>query len=551
MARERRRALRRDRHEFGVEADGESRSTTSLASDESALLMRHVAALPERERLVVHAYYFEEQNSDSQSVIREDLSGYQNTRFGLEPIDDEISILNLTANMETSWVDLVYSFSSYDRDLFYRFNIDVNLFSANPTNGGAALIQPQDVDTDVHELRFVSNADGPLKWTTGIFLSERNTFGLSEVYYRNESGDLINLSGGPGSEGDPASIAFRRSVDQKQTERAIYGEVSYDFTDNTTLTFGARIFEFENDDGGAALVSPVGIPANAPFIGASSEHDGEVFKLKLSHNILDDSVVYLNWSQGFRAGGANVEALTSGFPIADTPETFEPDTVDNYEIGFRGALMDGRLTLATALFYLDWQDMFVDLERNDLLGNIEFRANAGEAEITGLEFETEVLLAEDFKVSASFTVIDGELASDVRQFGDSAGALAGDTLPFQPDMTFNLSAEYGWAMANLRSYIWAGYRYVGESSTDFHPFVIDSNGPTTTPNPEYTEVGDYGILSLRYGLEGDDWNGAFYIDNATDERECTFIRITGLRPPPGNCFVERPLTAGIRFSKDF
>jgi len=506
---------------------------------------------------ILATYYYEDFQSGSRAIVQTDLGDLETRNPGTTGSDDETSIFNITANLTTSWADAMYSYSNFKRDLLYRYPIAVDLFEGlAPENfAGQLLIQPQDVDMDTHEVRFTSNGDGPFNWTVGAFYSERDTFGESDVYNLDASGSLIFPDGSPGArEDDISSLLFRRYVDQTQTESALYGEVSYDFDDRTSLTFGTRVFDFENRDGGQPTVlSGAAFPGNPPFVETDTDFSGEVFKLSLSREIFEDSVIYATWSQGYRAGGSNVEVSTSGFDPGDTPLTFKPDTVDNYEIGFRGSLNDGRMTVAAAAFYLDWTDLFVDQVRNDLPGpgNIEFRANAGEAEITGVEIEVEALLAQDFRISAGTTILEAELASNVRTFGDSVGALQGDSLPFVPEFTANLTLEYGWQLGELRAYAWGAYRYTGATTGDFNPFVIGNGQQTDTPNIQYTEFGEYGILSLRLGVEGTDWTGALFVDNATDERECAYTRRDNIRPQPGNCFIEMPRSIGLRLSKTF
>lgn len=510
---------------------------------------------------LIATYIKEEGDAGARAIVQTDLDDLQTRNPGAtDTIQDDVEIFNLTVNYETDWADLVYSYSSFERDLFYRYSIVVDLIGINPPNfGGSLLIQPQDVSTDVHEIRLVSNTDSNLQWTVGGFSSERDTFGLSDLINLDMAGNLIfpDAIGSPGAiENDIASLSFRRSVDQTQEEKAIFGEVSYDFNDRTTLTAGARFFEFDNRDGGQPLVL-FGAPRNLPYREATSSHDGDVFKLKLSHEVLDDSVVYASWSQGFRAGGSNLELAVSGFDPLDTPLSFEPDLADNYELGFRGALNDGRMTVAAAAFKIDWTDLFVNLERNDLGPNrdqnIEFRANAGAAEITGFELEIESLVTENLTLSGGLTVVSGELDSDIQTFGDSRGSLAGDDLPFIPDYTFNLTAEYTWNLkSGLEAYAWGGYRYTGTTYGDFSPFVIGADGqPTTTPNIAYTEYGDYGVLNLKFGVEADDWSAALSIGNVLDERECAYLRRDTIRPDPGNCFIEKPRSVGLQFTKDF
>jgi RNA polymerase sigma-70 factor (ECF subfamily) len=68
VARERKRTLRRDRHRWVADSLAESEPTADGATrvqdtEQLQLLMRSVAELPQRERLAIHAFFFEEQNA--------------------------------------------------------------------------------------------------------------------------------------------------------------------------------------------------------------------------------------------------------------------------------------------------------------------------------------------------------------------------------------------------------------------------------------------------------------------------------------------------------
>jgi len=67
VARERRRSLRRDRHEFSSEVGDFPAATDGKPAaddrDQIDRVMRRLAELPENERLAIHAFYLEEQNA--------------------------------------------------------------------------------------------------------------------------------------------------------------------------------------------------------------------------------------------------------------------------------------------------------------------------------------------------------------------------------------------------------------------------------------------------------------------------------------------------------
>jgi RNA polymerase sigma-70 factor (ECF subfamily) len=68
VARERRRTLRRDRHEFGTQPAELAASTddasTAYDRDQIERVMRRLAELPEDQRLAVHAFYLEGKNAN-------------------------------------------------------------------------------------------------------------------------------------------------------------------------------------------------------------------------------------------------------------------------------------------------------------------------------------------------------------------------------------------------------------------------------------------------------------------------------------------------------
>ena len=67
VARERRRSLRRDRHEFGgqrpLEVESRSRAIEVEAAEEWEFVRQKMAALGEREQLAIHSFFLQERNA--------------------------------------------------------------------------------------------------------------------------------------------------------------------------------------------------------------------------------------------------------------------------------------------------------------------------------------------------------------------------------------------------------------------------------------------------------------------------------------------------------
>src|SRR5882757_5939724 len=81
-------------------------------------------------------------------------------------------------------------------------------------------------------------------------------------------------------------------------------------------------------------------PGAATFSSGSSNKWNS--KVGVSYKVLDSLLVYADAAQGFRDGGVN-GGLPSGCTDKGVPNKFEPDTLTNYEIGWKSTMLDNHL----------------------------------------------------------------------------------------------------------------------------------------------------------------------------------------------------------------
>ncbi len=79
---------------------------------------------------------------------------------------------------------------------------------------------------------------------------------------------------------------------------------------------------------------------------------------------------------------------------------FDPETVDSYELGWKGALFDKRLRMAVALFRANYKDVQVPGSAGGVTAGgvptfVGITTNAGKARFQGLEVEANWAVAED------------------------------------------------------------------------------------------------------------------------------------------------------------
>ena len=217
----------------------------------------------------------------------------------------------------------------------------------------------------------------------------------------------------------------------------------------------------------------------------------------------DDLFFYATWSRGYKGGGfeddpANVVAATSGY---------DPETVENIELGAKIDFLDRRARLNVAAFSMDYQDLQVTQTDDGCLCNIT--DNAADAEILGAEFELTFAATDALTLWAGATVLDTEYID----FVDSTGLDAsGNKLQRTPDTQFNIGGELvldvGSQVDALS--IRANYTYHGDMYW--------------APDNAQTEDA-YGLLNGRiaYAPMNANWRVSVWGRNITDEEYRTNI----------------------------
>ena len=165
---------------------------------------------------------------------------------------------------------------------------------------------------------------------------------------------------------------YSNIFDKTVKQTAIFGEVTYTLTDRWSVTGGARWFEYDRKEfdiyqvprRACRLFGSDELPAAAT--GATGKSSDTV--LQVRHGIPlrpRTSMVYVLFSQGFRLGGNNsVRAAATGL----IPLDYEPDKMNNYEIGLKSQWLDNRLQLNVTAFLMKWDDIQLNVSLQSLGG---------------------------------------------------------------------------------------------------------------------------------------------------------------------------------------
>lgn len=224
-------------------------------------------------------------------------------------------------------------------------------------------------------------------------------------------------------------------------------------------------------------------------------------KLALTYAWEQGNNVYASVTKGYRSGGYNIQMFSDVLrnmmmgnqTTADTDEvnaaiTYKPETTWSYEVGSHLTLLDRRLTVDAALYWMETKDQQVTRFAQSGLGRQ--MVNAGESRSLGAELALRAQLTDALSVNVGYGYTRAKF-TDYNTFADgSAGAASskqgadykGKTVPFVPKHTFNAGAAYRFPVRGLddltlsANYQAAGRIYWTEANTTSQAFTGTLNG---------------------------------------------------------------------------
>ncbi len=494
----------------------------------------------------------------------DDIGDLQVVRFQPDTNDDEWTQLAMTVEGTIAGMSLTYSYADLDRESYQ--NADYSLYS-DPSNGSPGFVVgyyacyvsyfgicadptllytgDQEWERENHELRLVSAQDSRLRWIVGAFYEDAShDFDLDWHVL-----GLASITPGTSGAGTPAyvedpDIYWTTAQLRENQETAYFGEVAYDVTEDLTISYSTRHFEFESSligfSGTIWWPSRYG-PRQPGEINNDLQIDesDSVNKFNITYNVNNDVMVYGTYAEGYRPGGLNRLSVTA---IAGA---YKADIVESFELGVKAELLEGRLRVNAAFYTQEWDDF--QLSKIDTsVSVISLTDNVGSAESDGFEIEGSYLINENWDISFGLSSIDSQLTEDywVNPGNQAAGlppnAPSGNDLPRVPDLKWNLATRYTFQLMDMPGFVQASFTSVRESYNLLYD--IDSVSRTRRKQDGY-QVGHISV-----GVDSGTWALELFVKNVTDERGEVFIngatydqRVT----------INKPRTVGLRFRHRF
>lgn len=398
----------------------------------------------------------------------------------------------------------------------YRANKAITLYDQTglgPTNGynlsaadlnaaGAAYLfaEPvnfrETVNLLTQEVRLTSTDDASrLDWIVGAYYLKSNVTQRNRFW--GESRVLPTLSG------ESHWVDHGHNQDM-----AVFGQIGYKLTDTLKVEVGARYTKDKKNGDQTGKIVATGDKLNpldktplTPLVENFATNYGESWtqvtpQATLRWTPSDTQMAYLTASKGFKGGGFQNNA-SKAFPAA-TP--YQPETVTNYEFGYKTELFDRSVRWNTAIFHMDYRNLQVQQTLASCLCNVI--SNAAAATIKGVETDLQWAPTSWFKGWASGSYVDAKYDTFVFAGTNNSNHLMQRTPKWQGAVGMEATTSVGSWKDALSGRL--SYRYQGKM-------------PWAPENTAWEQ--GYGTLDGRVTLTSPEkgWTVSAYAKNLTDE----------------------------------
>lgn len=457
-------------------------------------------------------------------------------------IDIDIKSLTLRADWEVSDSITLSSLSNYteqDSWFYAHFdNSDIDFFSQGTYAEREGISQEFQISGEHGKIKYVAGLYG---WRTdNIARFMRWTFWdfrTGELNFASVTNSPQCSSWSPTGGNTPCIMVPGSSeslISTREEGFAGFGELTYEITDTLAATVGLRYHDQTNTtwtelfapNTAPRSIIPGQLPSGDLVASAGRvspyeyAFDKVTYRFALANKFTDDFMMYAGAAQGYNGGGisrVNIPQLNGSLVLTDFP--YDPETINNYELGMRSDWLGGTLRVNATVFFTQWQDIQLSgTVRNPVTGEVLptfVIQNSAEAEAKGVEISVVYQPIANFQVNAEVGVLETEYTkvspgSEITldsKFGQapesqySVGAQYTTSLSGGNDLVFR--GDYNWTSGFMRSYV------PGDQSTTY--------------TGKKWEQEAYGLLNARivYVHSSGKWEVAAFGTNLTDERYTT------------------------------
>ena len=350
-------------------------------------------------------------------------------------------------------------------------------------------------ETFAQEFRLTSSADQSLRWVAGAYFFDQDRF-------RSLATTFLGFPVPPAAQ------------DLKLRNYAVFGNMSYDLTDDLELTLAFRYDEETPED----LTQ-----------GRSETFTEFQPKASLAYSFREGLLAYATVGKGFRAGGFNNLSEGSNFAPG-----FDQESLVSYETGLKWSAYGGKLRSRMALFFTDYTDQqFFLFDQTGTQANI----NIPKSELWGGELELTALPTDSLQLDFALGYTDSEIKEyeDIQGVLVPAEAILGSKVPGAPVWSLNLGLQHTVSLTGSLDLV-SRLDYEHRDKTYWTLDNLDIQEP-------------YDLVNLSFALEKDNWAARLFVNNLLDEEYIEWFfaaRFIGL--PADIAWPSEPRQVGLEFT---
>jgi iron complex outermembrane receptor protein len=477
--------------------------------------------------------------------------------------DADILTLGMRIDYDMDFATLTSNTGYKDHDYFYNEDYDGTPRNANNYR------QDQEGDYFQQEFRLTSNGDGPLGWyagasyyqeeidTTFVFSADEDAMCQYYGYYYNSGmtfsgcSDLYAYYGSEFTSSSDGLLTEPGRIKGSYEGWAAYVSMEYALSETFDIEVGLR---YTDDEKEFAISVPrpeselgsywaYGFNTDG-FIKDNQSWDDLQTRVLATWHPGEDAMFFASYTEGFKSGGfgsfnlsnnaANDPALgNGGLTQADgfLPNQFQPETVDSFELGYKGSLMDGNANVDLTAFYYEYEDLQVVVAD----GGASIVDNVGAVEAWGLEGSITTRLSDNFNLYLAMGYLDSEATELQAICGlEDASGCEGSSLFWAPEFSGALVLDGSFPVDG------------GAITSSFEIFWESERGGGWE-DLSTTKIDAYQEMALRVAYESDsNWYAEAYVENLTDEFSWDGQNNNGGIVPSHFFGPKRPRTFGVR-----
>jgi iron complex outermembrane receptor protein len=215
--------------------------------------------------------------------------------------------------------------------------------------------------------------------------------------------------------------------DVKTKSYAAFADLSFDITEELAISVGGR---YTSDKKTGTVLRQIFVGNRSPRFGNSAailfatrtnytnERTFNQFtpRVSVSYEPSRDLTLYASYGRGFKSGGFDMRG--DAVLVPNTGEGYDPETVDAYEVGLKGAFLDRSLFVNLAGYYSKYKGQQITLQTVvppvppataiQIASQVD---NVGNSRIWGIELETRAVISPELSATAAFGYTNAKFTS--------------------------------------------------------------------------------------------------------------------------------------------